>query len=292
MLITAPFGRTGHQSSRVIFGAAALGGMSESRAITTLDLAFAAGVNHIDTAASYGASEERLAPWLRLHRSEVFLATKTEKRTADGARRQLESSLQRMGVDSIDLIQMHNLVEDDEWNLAMSDGGALSALIRARDEGLVRHIGVTGHGLRIPSMHVRSLERFAFDSVLFPFNPSLIRIPEYQRDVMSLREICGTRGVAMQTIKSIARRRWVDGPSGHRSWYEPITEPASIATAVRFVLSNDDLFLNTSSDATLLPHILDAVQRTITAPSTLDIDELIAAEELTPLFDGAALERI
>jgi hypothetical protein len=109
---------------------------------------------------------------------------------------------------------------------------------------------------------------------------------------MNLREICGTRGVAMQTIKSIARRRWVDGPSGHRSWYEPITEPASIATAVRFVLSNDDLFLNTSSDATLLPHILDAVQRTITPPSTLDIDELIATEELTPLFDGAALERI
>ena len=292
MLITAPFGRTGHQSSRVIFGAAALGGMSESRAITTLDLAFAAGVNHIDTAASYGASEERLAPWLRGHRSEVFLATKTEKRTADGARRQLESSLQRMGVDSIDLIQMHNLVEDDEWKLAMSDDGALPALIRARDEGLVRHIGVTGHGLRIPSMHVRSLERFEFDSVLFPFNPTLMRIPEYERDVRKLREICGTRGVAMQTIKSIARRRWDDGPSGHRSWYEPITEPASIVTAVRFVLSNDDLFLNTSSDATLLPHILEAAQRTITAPSTLDIDELIATEQLTPLFDGATLERI
>jgi len=292
MLITAPFGRTGHQSSRVIFGAAALGGMSESRAITTLDLAVAAGVNHIDTAASYGASEERLAPWLREHRHEVFLATKTDKRTADGARRQLESSLRRMGVDSIDLIQMHNLVEEDEWSLVMSDGGALAALIRARDEGLVRHLGVTGHGLRIPSMHMRSLERFEFDSVLFPFNPSLLRLPEYEHDVRHLREICEARGVAMQTIKSIARRRWDDGPSGHRSWYEPITEPASIATAVRFVLSNDDLFLNTSSDATLLPHILDAAQRTIATPSTVEIDVLIAAEELTPLFDGAALERI
>ena len=292
MLITAPFGRTGHQSSRVIFGAAALGGMSESRAITTLDLAVAAGVNHIDTAASYGASEERLAPWLREHRHQVFLATKTDKRTADGARRQLESSLQRMGVDSIDLIQMHNLVEEDEWSLAMSDGGALTALIRARDEGLVRHLGVTGHGLRIPSMHMRSLERFEFDSVLFPFNPSLLRLPEYERDVRNLRETCESRGVAMQTIKSIARRRWDDGPSGHRSWYEPITDPASIATAVRFVLSNDDLFLNTSSDATLLPHILDAAQRKIATPSTLEIDELIVAEELTPLFDGAALERI
>ncbi|MBM3799278.1 MAG: aldo/keto reductase [Actinobacteria bacterium] len=292
MLITAPFGRTGHQSSRVIFGAAALGGMSESRAITTLDLAVAAGVNHIDTAASYGASEERLAPWLREHRHEVFLATKTDERTADGARRQLESSLRRMGVDSIDLIQMHNLVEEDEWSLVMSDGGALAALIRARDEGLVRHLGVTGHGLRIPSMHMRSLERFEFDSVLFPFNPSLLRLPEYEHDVRHLREICEARGVAMQTIKSIARRRWDDGPSGHRSWYEPITEPASIATAVRFVLSNDDLFLNTSSDATLLPHILDAAQRTIATPSTVEIDVLIAAEELTPLFDGAALERI
>lgn len=292
MLITAPFGRTGHQSSRVIFGAAALGGMSESRAITTLDLAFAAGVNHIDTAASYGASEERLAPWLRDHRGDVFLATKTDKRTADGARRQLESSLQRMGVDSVDLIQMHNLVEDDEWNVAMSTGGALDALVQARDEGLVRFIGVTGHGLRIPTMHARSLERFAFDSVLFPYNPSLMRLPDYEQDVSNLRDVCRDRGVAMQTIKSIARRRWDDGPAGHRSWYEPITDPASIATAVRFVLSNDDLFLNTSSDATLLPHILHATQHTITTPTTLEIDELISAEELTPLFDGAALERI
>ncbi|MEY4223840.1 MAG: hypothetical protein RIS33_774 [Actinomycetota bacterium] len=292
MLTTAPFGRTGHQSSRVVFGAAALGGMSESRAISTLDLVLAAGVNHIDTAASYGASEERLAPWLREHRNDVFLATKTDRRTSDGARRQLEMSLQRMGVDSIDLIQMHNLVEDDEWSVAMSDGGALAALIRARDEGLVRHIGVTGHGLRIPSMHARSLERFAFDSVLFPFNPSLLRIPEYERDVMRLRDICRERGVAMQTIKSIARRRWDDGPAGHRSWYEPITDPASIATAVRFVLSNDDLFLNTSSDATLLPHVLEAARGPLSAPTLTEINDLISNEELTPLFDGASLERI
>ncbi len=292
MLMNSPFGRTGHSSSRVIFGAAALGHMSESRAITTLDLAFAAGVNHIDTAASYGASEDRLAPWLRHHRTDVFLATKTDKRTADGARRQLEASLQRMDVDSIDLIQMHNLVEEDEWNLAMSPAGALEALVRARDEGLVRHIGVTGHGLRIPSMHRRSLERFDFDSVLFPYNPSLLRLDSYARDVASLRDACHERRVAMQTIKSIARRRWDDGPSGHRSWYEPITDPASIAVAVRFVLSEDDLFLNTSSDATLLPHILEAARAGTSAPTGAEIDALITTEELAPLFDGAALERI
>ncbi|MBU3689586.1 MAG: aldo/keto reductase [Acidimicrobiales bacterium mtb01] len=292
MLITAPFGRTGHMSSRIVFGAAALGGMSETRAITTLDLALAAGVNHIDTAASYGASEDRLAPWLREHRSSVFLATKTEKRTADGARRQLEASLERMRINSVDLIQMHNLVEDDEWTVAVSKGGALEALIRARDEGLVRHIGVTGHGLRIPSMHLRSLQRFDFDSVLFPFNPSLLRIPDYESDVRRLRDVCRERGVAMQTIKSIARRRWDDGPAGHRSWYEPITDPASIAIAVRFVLSNDDLFLNTSSDATLLPFVLEAARGAIAAPTKSEIDDLISNEGLTPLFDGAALERI
>lgn len=292
MLRTAPFGRTGHRSSRVIFGATALGGMSETRAITTLDRAFAAGVNHIDTAASYGASEDRLKPWLSTHRREVFLATKTDQRTADGALRQIERSLERMGVDSIDLIQMHNLVETDEWNVAMGHDGALEALVRAREEGLARFIGVTGHGLRIPSMHLRSLERFDLDSVLFPFNASLMRIPEYVRDVDGLRHTCGERGVAMQTIKAIARRRWSDGPAGHRSWYEPITDPKSIDVAVRFVLANDDVFLNSSSDATLLPHIVNAAQGATTRPSDDEIDRLLVTEEVTPLFDGGELERI
>ena len=164
MLPFAEFGQTGHLSSRVIFGAAALGGMSESRAIKTLDLVTSYGVNHIDTAALYGASEDHLKSWLADHRSEVFLATKTQERVGSVARAELERSLERMGVDQIDLIQLHNLVEPDEWEMALSKGGAVEALNQARAEGLVRFIGVTGHGLRIPSMHLRSLACLLYTS--------------------------------------------------------------------------------------------------------------------------------
>ena len=190
MIEIMPFGRTGHDSTRVIFGAAALGGMSQGRADATLELVSQAGINHIDTARSYGESELRLAPWLADHRHEVFLASKTGERTADGARRQLEESLQRLGVDHIDLIQLHNLVEDDEFEVAHGPGGVVEAMVAARDEGLVRFIGVTGHGLRIAGMHLRSLERFDFDSVLFPYNFALMGEPGYRSDVAELRTVC------------------------------------------------------------------------------------------------------
>jgi aryl-alcohol dehydrogenase-like predicted oxidoreductase len=167
---TAPFGSTGHTSSRVIFGAAALGRMRQERADELLPTLLEFGVNHIDTAADYGDSELRLAPWMAARRAEFFLATKTGARTGDGARASVERSLSRLGVDHVDLIQLHNLVEPDEWQVAFSPGGAVEALGRARDEGLTRFIGVTGHGLRIAGMHRRSLEHFDFDSVLLPFN--------------------------------------------------------------------------------------------------------------------------
>jgi aryl-alcohol dehydrogenase-like predicted oxidoreductase len=292
MLPFAQFGRTGHRSSRVIVGAAALGGMSESRAFKTLDLVTSYGVNHIDTAAMYGSSEDHLKPWLANHRAEVFLATKTQERVGSVARAELERSLERMGVDHIDLIQLHNLVEPDEWTTAFSKGGTVEAMSQARDEGLVSFIGVTGHGLRIPSMHVRSLAEFDFDSVLFPFNHSLLSIDQYHDDVRALREICQKRQIATQTIKAVARRRWHDGTEGHRSWYEPLTDTEAIQRAVRYVLSQPDLFLNTTSDATLLPIILDAAQDDLTRPLDEEMNRDIAEFGVTPLFDGAALERI
>jgi aryl-alcohol dehydrogenase-like predicted oxidoreductase len=292
MLPFAQFGQTGHRSSRVIFGAAALGGMSEARAIKTLDLVASYGVNHIDTAAMYGAAEDRLKPWLIDHRSEVFLATKTHERIGSVARAELERSLQRMGVDQIDLIQLHNLVEPDEWQTAFNKGGAVAALNQARAEGLVRFIGVTGHGLRIPSMHLRSLAEFDFDAVLFPYNHSLLSIPQYLEDVAALREVCRRRNIATQTIKAVARRRWDDGTEGHRSWYEPLSDSDAIQRAVRYVLSQPDLFLNTTSDATLLPIILDAAQDDLTRPLDEEMNRDIAEFGVTPLFDGAALERI
>ena len=292
MLPSAEFGRTGHRSTRVIFGAAALGGMSESRAIKTLDLVTSYGVNHIDTAALYGASEDHLKPWLVDHRSEVFLATKTQERVGLMARAELERSLERMGIDQIDLIQLHNLVEPDEWETALSKGGAVEALDQARAEGLVRFIGVTGHGLRIPSMHLRSLAEFNFDAVLFPYNHSLLSIPQYRDDVAALRDACRTRNIATQTIKAVARRRWDDGTESHRSWYEPLTDSDAIERAVRYVLSQSDLFLNTTSDATLLPIILEAAQGDLSRPLDEEMNRDITEFGVMPLFDGAELDRI
>jgi len=289
----AVFGRTGHRSSRVIFGAAALGSMSQAQADEVLPTLLAAGVNHLDVAASYGDAELRLAPWLAAHPGEFFLATKTEERTADGARRGLGRSLERLGVDRVDLIQLHNLVEPGEWETAHGPGGAVAALAAARDEGLVRFIGVTGHGMRIAAMHRRSLERFDFDSVLLPYNQAVLADDAYRSDVDALLGTCAERQVAVQTIKSIARRRWrEDDSSRHFSWYEPLTEPAAIDRAVRFVLSDPQLFLNSSSDVRLLPAILAAASGDLTVPSPAEMRSDRDALGIEPLFDGNSLERI
>lgn len=289
---TSLFGSTGHESTRTIFGAAALGAMSEERAAATLALVEEHGINHLDTAIGYGDSELRLAPWLAEHRSQVFLATKTPDRDGAGARASLERSLERLGVASVDLIQLHNLVEEDEWRVAHGPNGAVEALVQARDEGLCRFIGVTGHGTRIAAMHSRSLDEFPFDSVLFPYNHSLLTNPAYRRDVEELLATCAERDVAVQTIKSIARRRWPDGADRRFSWYEPITDPDAIGRAVSFVLGRPGLFLNTSSDARLLPPVLSAAATVDGVPSDEAMEADQIANAITPLFDGADLERI
>jgi aryl-alcohol dehydrogenase-like predicted oxidoreductase len=293
MLPTAPFGRTGHTSTRVIFGAAALGGMSQERADATLAAVADWGINHIDTAASYGASEDRLRPWLSSHRHEVFLATKTGERTGEAARAELERSLERMGVDHVDLVQLHNLVEPDEWDVAHGPAGAVEALARAQDEGLTRAVGVTGHGLRIAHMHLRSLERFPFAAVLFPYNHSLLADAAYRADVEALLERCVADGVAAQTIKAIARRRWPADHEGSRfSWYQPLEDEGALARAVRFVLADERVFLNTTSDARLLPAIVGVASGPLDRPTEDELAADEAALDVTPIFDGADLERI
>jgi aryl-alcohol dehydrogenase-like predicted oxidoreductase len=288
----APFGRTGHESSRVIFGAAALGSMQQERADQVLATLLEFGVNHIDTAAAYGDSELRIAPWMPAHRDQFFLATKTGERTGDGARASLERSLTRLGVDHVDLIQLHNLVEPDEWDIAHGPGGAVEALARARDEGLARFIGVTGHGLRIPAMHLRSLERFDFSSVLLPYNFALMSVESYRADVEALLEVCEQRGVAVQTIKSVARRRWPEGATRQFSWYEPLADGDALVRAVRYVLGRPGLFLNSSSDARLLRPTLEAAALGGPPPADEDMAADVGRYEIQPLFDGAALERI
>lgn len=292
MIPTAPFGSTGHHSTRTIFGAAALGAMSEDRAAATLEVVSRSGVNHIDTAASYGESELRLRPWLADHRSEVFLATKTGDRDGASARASLERSLERLGVESVDLIQLHNLVEEDEWQTAFAGGGAVEALTQARSEGLCRFIGVTGHGTRIPAMHLRSLDAFPFDSVLFPYNHSMMADEAYRRDAEQLIATCAERNVAVQTIKSIARRRWPPGVEPRHSWYQPIEDGEAIVRAVHYVLGRPGLFLNTSSNAGLLPAVLAAAETVEGVPTDAAMEADRLELGITPLFDGAELERI
>jgi len=292
-LPVAPFGTTGHDSTRVIFGAASLGRMSQERADATLAIVSEYGVNHIDTAADYGESELRLAPWLREHRDEVFLATKTHERAGTAARASLERSLERLGVDHVDLIQLHNLVEEDEWQVAHGPDGATAALAAARDEGLTRHIGVTGHGLRIAGMHRRSLDAFDYDSVLLPYNFVLLRDPDYRRAVDELLATCAARGVAVQTIKSLARRRWsADDARPHYSWYEPLDDGGAMARSVRWVLGQPGVFLNSSSDATRLGATLDAASTPAPVPTEAELEADLVAQGIEPLFDGGALERI
>ncbi len=292
MIEKIAFGKTGHQSSRVIFGAAAFFSTSQERATRVLDLLLEFGVNHIDTAASYGHSEVTLAPLLAGRREDFFLATKTGERSGAAARESLERSLERLRVESVDLIQLHNLVDESEWEEAMGPSGALEALIAARDEGLVRFLGVTGHGTQVAQMHHRSLERFPFDSVLLPYSFSMMRLPDYAADFERLLEVCTERGVAVQTIKSMARRRWPQTPERRFSWYEPLPDEESVRSAVHWTLARPGIFLNSSSDTRLLPIVLDAASRPEAAPSAAEMTAQAQRLGIEPLFGGELGDRI
>ncbi len=285
MIPKKKFGRTGHMSSRTIFGAVALAAVSQDEANETIEMLLERGVNHIDVARSYGDAELKLAPALKQYRDEFFLATKTERRTYDDAWRELEESLERMGVDGVDLWQMHFLIGEEEWETAMGPDGALKAFTEAREQGVVRYLGVTGHELVVPQTHMRSLERFDFDSVLLPYNYPLDQNPEYAADFEALVAMCEERNVAVQTIKSLARRRWPeDVEHTHAVWYQPLTEQEAIDKAVHWVLGDARVFLNTSGDVDLLVKILDAAERFEARPSDEEMDALVEQYDMEPLF--------
>lgn len=279
------FGRTGHESTRTLFGAAALGRVTQAEADATLEVLLKFGVNHIDTAFSYGEAEDRIGPWMAAHRQDFFLATKTGERTYQAAHDQIRRSLERMRVTQVDLIQLHNLVDPAEWEAAMGPDGALRAAIEAREEGLVRFIGVTGHGVTAPAMHLKSLERFDFDSVLLPCNYTMMQNPQYAADFAALLSLAKARRVAVQTIKSLTRGPWGDKAHTRATWYEPLEDQADIDRAVHWLLgAQPNVFLNTSGDIHLLPRILDAASRFVQAPSDAEMQTMVERLSMTPLF--------
>lgn len=290
MIETKSFGQTGHASTRTLFGAASLGSVSQEDADRTLEVLLKYGVNHIDVAASYGngEAEKRLAPWFAKHRDKFFLATKTGKRTYDEAKADFHGSLERMKTDHVELIQLHNLVEPDEWETALGKNGALRALTEARDEGLVKHIGVTGHGFTVARMHLDSLKKFNFASVLLPYNWLLYQQESYRKPFEELVAFCRGRGIAVQTIKSIARRPW-QGERKRSCWYEPFEDQGHIDTAVAWVLGNPDVFLNTVGDINVLPRVLEAAERFTSRrrrPTDADMKALAEETNMELIFEG------
>lgn len=284
MIPKAPFGRTGHMSTRVIFGAAALGRVTQAEADRTLDTLLEYGINHFDTAASYGEAEDRMGPWMAKYRKQIFLATKTGERTYEKAKEQFHRSLERLRVDNVDLIQLHALIDPGEWKVAMGPGGALEALIEAKEQGLVRFIGVTGHEIAIAAMHQLSLNRYDFDSVLLPWNYLLSKNPLYAAGFEAVLKICRERNVAVQTIKSLTRRRW-EGERTRATWYEPLEEQADIDLAVHWILGQPGIFLNSTGDIHVLPKLLDAANRfTGTGPGEAEMEALVARRDMKPMF--------
>jgi len=284
MIRTQPFGKSGHMSTVTIFGGAALGKVTQEEADRVLEILLDYGVNHIDTAASYGDSELRIGPWMEKHRGKFFLATKTGKRTYEDAKKEIERSLKRLRVDKVDLLQLHNLVHPDDWDVAMGKGGALEAAIEAKEQGLTRFLGVTGHGLLVAAMHKRSLNRVPFDSVLLPWNYILSKESRYGLDFTSLLEECKDRGIAVQIIKSVTKGPWCEKPHDYGTWYEPLDLQEDIDRAVSWIMGQGYIFLNTASDTSLLPKILDSARRFKSKPSEEIMEQMVKDQNMSRLF--------
>jgi aryl-alcohol dehydrogenase-like predicted oxidoreductase len=280
------FGRTGHVSTRVIFGSYALSTATQSEADHVLDILLEHGVNHIDTAPLYGNAEKRIGKWMEKHRGDFFLATKSRKRSYKEAWEGLQQSLNRLRVDYVDLWQMHGLTNAAGWEKAMGPGGVLEAFIEARDKGLVRFLGVTGHGVKAAVMHKQSLERFDFDSVLLPYNYCLMQNPHYAADFDELARLCRERSVAIQTIKSIARQPWKKGcPKTYNTYfYEPLNSQEAIDKAVHWAVGYPDSFVITAGDMQLLPKVLEAANRFEGRPSDAEMMALIEEFGIQPIF--------
>jgi aryl-alcohol dehydrogenase-like predicted oxidoreductase len=286
MIKKQPFGKTGHDSTVTIFGAAAFWEPTQSQVDCTFDTLFEYGINHIDTAADYNRSEEFIGPWMKHHREKFFLATKTGKRSYENAKADIHRSLDRLQTDHVDLLQLHCLIDEDEWETAMGPEGALEAAIEAKDAGLIRFIGVTGHNWQVARMHLKSLGRHPFDSVLLPLNYHMLANPDYRREFFQLKSLCDEKNVAFQTIKAIARGPWGENPKTRTPWYMPYEDQADIDRCVHYVFGHEGAFLNTAADVDLLPRIFDAAQRFKKPPSEMEMQKMAEATNMQTIFEG------
>lgn len=284
MIKKMPFGKTGHHSSRAIFGSVSLGRASQSEADETLDLLWEFGVNHIDTAPKYGEAERRLGPWMKKYREQFFLATKTNERSYQDAKDQFQRSLERLMVDSVDLLQFHNLTDVVEREIIFGPGGAIEFLIEAKEKGLTKNIGITGHGLDAPKFHRQTLERFSFDTVLLPCNYLLMQEPSYANEFRKLLSYCQKRQIAVQTIKSIARGYWGNKERNRSTWYEPLTNADAITKSVHWVLGIPGIFLNTVGDLQELPKVLKAADNYEKCPTDEEMNKIIKEMKMQMLF--------
>lgn len=288
MIPRLEFGRTGHRSTRVIFGSWALSKATQAEADRALALLQKYGVNHIDTAPMYGNAERLIGSWLAKHRDDFFIATKTRSRSCQRALDDLKRSLERLRVDYIDLWQMHGLTSPAGWEEVMGPGGTLEAFVEARDKGLVRFLGVTGHTNQVPAMHKRSLERFDFDSVLLPYNYLLMQNPRYAADFNELMKLCRERNVAVQTIKSVARRPWWNRPKTYNTYfYEPLETQDTIDKAVHWALGFANSFVITAGDMQILPKVLDAANRFEKRPSDEEMRAIVDEFDMQPILQPA-----
>jgi len=280
-----PFGKTGQMSSRTIFGSVCLNGLSRDDTDRTLELLFQYGINHIDTAPRYGNAELQIGPWMKHHRGKFFLATKTDKRSYQDAKEQFYRSLERLQVDRVDLLQLHNLTDVVAREIIMGPGGALEFLIEAKESGLTRFIGITGHGILAPKMHRQTLEKFPFDTVLLPCNYVLMQNPFYADEFNRVVAYCKEQEIAVQTIKSIAKGLWKDENRAHSTWYEPLKDEEAITKAVHYVLGISGIFLNTIGDIDLLPKVLSAAANFQAPPPDDEFNRLVQEQGIQPLFD-------
>ncbi len=278
------FGRTGHLSTVAIFGGAAFWDVTQDIADAAMERVIAAGVNHIDVAPSYGKAEERIGPWMDKERGRFFLGCKTTERTREGATAELHRSLERLHVESFDLYQIHAITKMEELDQVTAPGGALEGILAARDLGLTRFVGITGHGLQVAHIFLEALRRYDFDSVLFPINPKLYADREDRRASEELLRECRKRDVGTMIIKSVGKRAWGDHPKKYTTWYEPFDDMAQIQPAVNFALSQDVTGLCTAGDTTILPLMLDACEHF--APLSAEAQKALIQEaaQYEPIF--------